>query len=73
MVALTESWEVPAATVLSEHGRVLRSAGAEKHFTIADTVKRKYKASVKRGEKLQQLRAKSSSEDDEELLDSAVF
>jgi len=73
--SLTESWEVPAATVLSEPSRTLRSAGADKHFIISDTVKHKYKASVKRGEKLQELRAsaKSSSEDDDELLDSDVF
>jgi len=72
----SESREVPAETVLQEESRVLRSEGVDKHFSIVQEHKPRHRSTVKREQKLEELRGqlvKSSSEDDDDLLDNDVF
>ena len=72
----SESREVPAETVLQEKSRVLRSEGLDKHFSIVREHKPRHRSTVKREQKLEELRGqlvKSSSEDDDDLLDNDVF
>ena len=54
----------------------LRSAGAEKYLAIAFGHKHQHRSSIKREGKLEELRGhstKSSSEEDNDLLNSDVF
>ena len=53
---LPESWEIPGEAVLQERSRVLRSEGADKHFSIVHERKPKHRLTIKREQELEELK-----------------